>query len=281
LTQHDVRKNSSLYLLASLAIFSFSTAAVMSLMVYPARSSTSSLLDFIGETLPYTLFAGISSYYFARWALRHRRLAVIIVAIMFLGSFAYATYLAPKPETLTQVTEGANATGVVEYVLVNRTDIVLGANPVIPTATRFQTPTPTLATFMMAIVQAGVILIVIIWGILVPRLKGVSQLRISRVPKLEVEESHLEFGDEIRAAIVGYYRSAVQSVRRRGVQVKGSDTPRRVEDNVCRNIPQICSPFTSLTKLLEEARYSLHSMTDDHREKAADSYRTIESASNS
>ncbi len=276
MTSYDIKKKTSLYLLTSLAIFSISATAVVTLMLYPAKPSGYSLGDFVGETLPYTLFAGIGGYYFARWALRHRKLAILIVGAMFLTTYGYVTYFAPKPVDLKRVMGASNETGLVEYITVNRTDVILGPNAVIPNVTRFQTPSPALVSIIIAVVEVAVILIVLIYGMLLPRLKGVQQLRQTRLSQSEVEESSLNFADEVRNTIVQYYKSAVHLVRRKGLQVRKSDTPRRLRDNVCTGMPQLCSDFGSLTDLLEEARFSLHSLKNEDRQKAGELYFSID-----
>ncbi|MEE9592889.1 MAG: DUF4129 domain-containing protein [Thermoplasmata archaeon] len=81
----------------------------------------------------------------------------------------------------------------------------------------------------------------------------------------------LELGEDIRSVILGAYRDMVNLFRSYGVRTAGFQTAREVEAVASHTLGLSGEASTELRRRFEEARYSVHPLTEDQRKAAIES----------
>lgn len=97
------------------------------------------------------------------------------------------------------------------------------------------------------------------------KVKGVLGERIYR----------LELGDDIRSVILGAYRDMVHLFHSYGLRTHGFQTAREVETMAASTLGLSGEASHELRRRFEEARYSLHPLTEDQRTAAIESLRRV------
>jgi hypothetical protein len=85
----------------------------------------------------------------------------------------------------------------------------------------------------------------------------------------------LELGEDLRSVILGAYRDMVNLFHSYGVRTEGFQTAREVETVAVGALGLSGEASTELRRRFEEARYSVHPLTEDQRTAAIESLRRV------
>lgn len=247
-------------------------------LLLPAASirAEPSPLDALGQLTPYVVSGGLAGFYFFRWARRHKRQALIIVALLVVASIFFGSAYTQRPgmvqapievRTESALTSEAPQKGTTFTVQPSTLDFPVGPP---------STP-PSMNTILVAIVQAAVILSLLGYLFLLPRLRAAGRKRPEESLRRTVPRfpSALLLKGEFSKAVVEAYVAARHWAEGRGLLLRESETPGSVAKRVCSNIPHACEAFRALTGLYEEARYSPHEIEKDKSERASACFQMI------
>lgn len=140
-----------------------------------------------------------------------------------------------------------------------------------------------LAAFLAAAFFAGLVLL---WLLLRPA--GVSRraaLPVSKEASREPAKAvirdairELELGSDVRSTILLCFHRFCSLLGTRGIRAQDPLTPRELEGLAIRELHVSRDATSDLTSLFEEARYSDHSLQEDHRRRALSSLDRIRAA---
>ncbi len=122
-----------------------------------------------------------------------------------------------------------------------------------------------------------ILLLVIIYFALrfVPR--TISEKNENLGKSIEMVIGELKFSNDIKGAIMKAYYDLSRILKNHGVIEEEYLTPREFENMTLRKLKIDSTPFERIVELFEEARYSEHPLSENHRKMAIESLEKIKS----
>lgn len=261
----------------TLTLVAFSAAAQTRIFAAPANVSGTTWVAEIGLYLPFVLFAIVSTYHFLDWARKHRRQAILlgIVIVSLASVLGVATASAPRPLVDTTslparpftITQGqiSGLSGVLIQQPPSFQDNLKELQNVLNS-------TPYYTAGANALVLLGS-LAALIFVLLKTRNEGKTPA--TRKPRPILTQQTIP--DSARDAVVQSYRLAYTALQTTGLNIPESDTPQDICARARLARPSIAYVMSNLTTLFEEAKFSLHEITQKEAEEAKTCWDAIRS----
>ena len=227
----------------------------------------------LGLYLPFALFTLVCTYHFLDWAKKHRRQAIIISVLLFsvASLIGIGTANGPRP-TINSMTAP-------HFTFPER-----GQNALVP----FQ-PFPQIQQDLMKVQQAlnstpyysftanALVALITVAAIALlifrTRTRGISVIPEKATPTEAIQK----LGGTPREAIVRYYLLACQALHAHGMQIADSDTPSDIYLKANSRTPRVAADLQRLTLLFQEAKFSLHQITEREAIDASSHWEQISS----
>ncbi len=211
----------------------------------------------VGLYLPFALFTLISTYHFLDWAKKHRRRAIIITLLLFsvasLIGIGTATSTRPTVNSMTAphfTEQGQSAPVPIQPFPQIQQDLLKVQQAL--NSTPYYSFT---ANALLALITVAAIALLV--------LRTRSRGGIAVVPeKATPTETIQKLGGTPREAIIRYYLSACQALHAHGMQIADSDTPSDIYLKTNSQTPSVAADLQRLTLLFQEAKFSLHEITE-------------------
>lgn len=275
----DTRKPSDR--LASWVTFLFASTIILilasSILHYAPENAGGTLIDTMGELLPFVMITGVAIYYLLKRPLRITKggarqtagffstvagavlaiagavfLATIIFVLVFMFPFG-------SGGTLAQIEPPSSG----------------GSNQTPPGVPAFY------AWLLFSIFTVGFAVATILIGTYIGGKSKHAEEPIENEatrPKFTTSGVIRFTVDDERKAILAYYAQGREIIVDWGVQLGEHMTPREFEKNALSSIPKVGKDFTPLTHLFEEARFSIHPMGVPQKEEAGEHYEGLKKA---
>ena len=262
-------------ILASLALLllAFSVIAVSRIFEAPGTIiATASWQAEVGFYLPFVLFTLVSTYHFLEWAKKHKRQAILMMLIIVAMASVVGTVTAnaPRPtlnpltsqsNTSTQQSAATSTQGLPQQASLQESIFKLR---------EALNSTPYFSTGFSAItlIASGAAVVLVLMRI--RREREISS------PKVLASTSIAEIkGDTPHDLVVRCYDLATRSLKAGGARIPDSDTPLDAFARIGRFEPNVTDAFWKLTLLFEEAKFSLHPISNMQAESASRYYSSI------
>ncbi len=228
----------------------------------------------VGLYLPFVLFTLISTYHFLDWAKKHRRQAIIISLLLFsvasLIGIGTANSTTPAINSMTAphftFTEQGQSAPVPIQAFPQIQQDVLKVQQAL-NSTPYYSFT---ANALLALITVAAIALLL--------LRTRSRGGIAVVPeKATPTETIQEIGGTPREAIIRYYLLACQALHANGMQIADSDTPSDIYLKTNSRTPSVAADLQGLTLLFQEAKFSLHKITEREAIDASSHWEQISS----
>jgi hypothetical protein len=255
-----------------LTLLAFATAAQTRIMQGTANGPEIGLWgSLVGLYLPFVLFAMVSTYHFLDWAQKHKRQAIITIVLLVslawlfgggtIGGGRQAVYpitgirvsLTEQSQTvLPPMEQFPQAQGNLE-----RVGEALSSTPY------FSLAANALATLATLVVVALVLLRTR------PRVKAT-------IVKDAISAQTADFpAITVRGAIIRCYLLACKALQEQGMRILDSDTPSDIYLKATSETPRVASQLLKLTSLFQEAKFSMHPMTETSAADAREEWQQI------
>ncbi len=259
-------------ILASLALLLLAVSAIAQtrILIGTGEASLSWQAE-IGFYLPFVLFALVSTYHFLEWARKHKRQAVLmmILTIAVLSLIGNASVNAPRPILNTPTREDFSSTQrpastiQIQPQPVSIQESLLKLREALSQTPYFSTGFDALMLGASAIALALVIL-------------KIRRERKSETIRSFAEPATAEFPARTpREAVIEAYRLALVSLQAHDIGIRDSDTPEDAFRRIKQLRPMIADAFWKLTILFEEAKFSLHPISESEAEYASSYCKSI------
>jgi len=258
-------------ILAGLALVLLAFSTIGQTQIFQSQGGEASSWEgSLGFYLPFALFAIVSTYHFLDWARKHRRQAII----MFLTMTALTSLLgvgvanAPRPsgtiihsvtfEQLITANQPPAKGGQIDRAALALTETFQNFRQVLGT-------TPYLSTSFNALTLIATAVAVFLIAMKVRRERRPHEV----FNPVQPAEPALGEPNTAREAVIRAYKVVTGSLRRKGVRIVDSDTPFDAWAKLAGDYPALTDPFSRLAALYEEARFSLHTISDNHAKQAS------------
>ncbi len=213
----------------------------------------------VGLYLPFALFTLISTYHFLDWAKKHRRQAVMISLFLFsvasvigIGA-ANSSGPTTNPVTALHFTysvQGQSASVPIQPFPSLQEDLLK--------AQRALNSTPYYSFTANALVALTTVAAIAILLLKIRNRGGMEEVpeKATTLPTIQ------EPGGTPRETIIRYYLLACQALQANGMQIADSDTPSDIYLKTKSRTPSVAADLQTLTLLFQEAKFSLHQMTE-------------------
>ena len=255
-------------ILASLAFFLLAFSVIAQTRIFETKGtvlSPSSWQAEVGLFLPFVLFALISTYHYLQWANKHRKQAVIMMLFILSATSLIGTSALNVPRqavntvTVGQVTTGQQGQGPPIPVLQPTSSLqesLAKLQQIFNNTSYFST------SFSAVLLLASAIAVVIVLLRMRPRVKR-DQVK----PFVQPHLSEI-YARTPRELVIQCYRYASSALQSSEFRIPDSDTPIDAYTRIRQLKPAIAGTYWQLTLLFEEARFSLHSISDDQAHSA-------------
>jgi hypothetical protein len=251
------------------------------LLNYEPSNTGGPMIDSVGQVLPYVLIAAIFVFYLLRANMRAYKVS---------RPSLRGIHVSPR-RTLRNafIIFGSIFLAVMFFYILLRGWQLVGLNIGTTPPSGSTPPTgplsPETATSLVNLWSSLGILTVIITAatlfsaILLGRGKERVQGTIDEGDLQETKHITSSFNafvdDDDRTAILTYYAKGREHMVERGVPLTEATTPREFEKGVLNSICVAGKDFSSLTRLFEEARFSVHNLGESEKEKARQHYEKV------
>jgi hypothetical protein len=262
------------------AWIAFLVASVMILITanlllhYSIGSVGGTLFDLVGEVLPYGLIAAIFVYYLLKSNIRVYKLSK--PSLHGIRS-SFARFL-----KLLFFSLGSVFLSLIVFSILFQGYQLFGGNigitsPPSPTTPNLAIPAgaaqPLFDLWSLLSISTLVFVTVVLFSaVLLGRRREVTQETIDdrEMEGTKRTETSLNrfLDDDDRIAVLAYYADGREQMVMQGVMLTDATTPREFEKNVLNSSRVAGRDFTPLTRLFEEARFSIHQVGGSEREKA-------------
>jgi len=246
--------------LATLALLLLALATVAEARILHSSATTAvSWQTEVGFYLPFILFTLVSTYHFMDWARKHRRQAVIITLLVVGLSAAIGVGAAGAPRPTVAP---------ISISLTSMSELTAKPGSQIEPPSGFQedlvklkellsgTPYFSAGFDAIALIATAIAIAFVLLRIRRERNSDAYSRPVRRAaPKI--------IGGTPRELVIECYRLATYSLQTGGFQIPDSDTPGDAFLKVSQFKPAIADPFRKLTALFEEAKFSLHPISDE------------------
>jgi hypothetical protein len=271
LAAQDKNKTSMFAWIAFLAAATMVLILTSSTINYPPSNAAGSLLDQIAGVLPYALIAAVAAYYLSGSRLKEELsnrikkppwvfivqclvVAVVMLAAVLLLPFFPQISSSGQSEIQTRLTSGGeNNPNLPEFNLLSLLTIFMIAFPIAALL---------LATYLRK------------------KTEGIEEpVEEETGPKEGWKGAPENTYDETRRTVIANYVSGRELMAQRGVPSNDTTTSREFESNVVKSVNEARKDFVPLTRLFEEARFSIHSMGESEGKKAEKHRKKLEDLS--
>jgi len=255
--------------LASLALILLAFSAVAETKILEGRGSTSPALSWqseIGFYLPFVLFALVSTYHFLEWARKHKRQAIALMLLMFgvASLIGTAAVNAPRPTLNTPTQQQIGPTQQQSQASVVQVPQPPGSlqEDLIKLREALNSTPYFSASFNALVFLASLLAIVLI---VVKLRRGGEGYAVK--PSMPPRVTGI-VANTPREVVIQSYRLACASLQSGGLTIPDSDTPSDVCVRTKEVKPMLGDSLWKLTLLFEEAKFSLHSISETQAEEA-------------
>lgn len=274
MTEQNKDRTNILIWVAFLAAASTILLLTSSTINYSSINVPVTSLDQIGGILPYPLFVGVVLYYFVKAKLKgalsggtRSWLRALGIMLLIVGGALLVAILAilflipqqPSPPSTTPV------------------------SPVPSTASGYNAlnwPIFSLSSALTLFMIAFPIVALLLLTYLRRKTDIIGEPVEEGIVSEEVWASAPEtIYDDYRRAIIANYIDGKEFMIHRGVSSSDFTTPREFESSVIESIIQAKADFVPLTRLFEEARFSVHSMKEPERARSEKHRKRLETLS--
>jgi hypothetical protein len=259
----------------ALILLAFSTIAQTKILERGAASSTTlSWQGEVGFYLPFVLFALVSTYHFLEWARKHKRQAIVMMLLIVgvTSLIGTATANVPKPVaiastsqeiSLTQPQSSSGSVIQVPQQPASLQESIINLRDALNSTPYFSIGFNALTLLASAVAVALVLL-------------KMGRERSTPEPRPSIKPALIDVqATAPRDIIIQSYLLACASMQVSGLQMPDSDTPSDVFARVKQLKPNIADTLWRLTLLFEEAKFSLHSISEAQADEAAGCFRSI------
>ncbi len=226
----------------------------------------------VGLYLPFALFTLVSTYHFLDWAKKHRRQAVIVTVILFsvasLIGIGAANSPRPAIDSMTPPhftfsQQGQNAlVPIQEFPQIEQEFL------------KVQQALNTTPFYSFTANALGALITVAAIALLFLRTRRRGD--IAAAPeKSTLSRSIQRPARSPREAIIRYYALACEALHEHGMQITDSDTPSDIYLKTNSRTPSIAGDLQGLTMLFQEAKFSLHHITETEAINASSHWEQI------
>jgi hypothetical protein len=251
------------------------------LLNYGITNSGGTLIDAVGQVLPYGLIAAIFLFYILRSNIRAYRLP---------RPALHGIHESPLRivRNLFIIFGSIFLTVIFFYFLLQGFQVLGGkitttAPPTLPSTSGSNPPegaTPVLDLWSsLSMLTVIITAATLIGAFLLGRRKEKIQETIDEGDLEDNKPFTPSFNsfvdDDDRSAILAYYAKGREHMADSGVPLTEATTPREFEKGVVNSVSAAAKDFSSLTRLFEEARFSVHNLGGSEREKARIHYEKV------
>jgi hypothetical protein len=255
------------------------------LINYGSTGSGGSLIDSVGEVLPYGLIAAVFVFYLLRLNIRAyrpsrptlrrvqapssrvlRNLFIFLSSLLLAMTFFYFLFQGFK------VLGGSLGT-----ISTSNPSSPSGPNP--PGITNPLLDLWSSLSILTLIITTATLLSAILLGSRKKRIQETIDEGDLESTGHIASSSNSFVDDDDRKAILAYYAQGRENMVERGVPLTEATTPREFEKGVLNTVSAASKDFSSLTRLFEEARFSIHNVGGSEREKAKVHYEKVKRTS--
>ncbi len=228
----------------------------------------------VGLYLPFALFTLISTYHFLDWAKKHRRRAIIISLLLFsvasLIGIGTANSTKPTVNSMTALhftftEQGQSAPVPIQPFPQIQQDILKVQQALNNTPYYSFTANALLALITVAAI-----------ALLLLRTRSRGGIAVGS-EKATPTTTMQKLGGTPREAIIRYYLLACQALHANGMQIADSDTPSDIYLKTNSRTPSVARDLQRLTLLFQEAKFSLHQITEKEAIDASSHWEQISS----
>lgn len=220
---------------------------------------------YVGLFLPLVLFTLVTTYHFLDWAKKHRRQAIMMLVLTFGAAllFGLGASHGPGPEI-------GSMTGVGLTFMEQSQSVPFSPYSFPELHQGFMKVQEALNNSPYYSLTANTLVAVMALGVLALWLVRSRVPRVTPVAlKSSIQEKTRAEARTPREAIIRCYALACQMLLESGMQIADSDTPTDICVNATAKKPLIESNLRSLTSLFQEAKFSLHQVTDQKAVEAS------------
>ncbi len=226
---------------------------------------------YIGLYLPFALFTLVSTYHFLDWAKKHRRQAVMLFLVLFGGAILFGVGVSngPRPELSSMSSVHFNFT----EQLRNASNPAYSFPQMQQGLLKMQealSSTPYYSLTANAITVLATLGALLYW--LVRTRSHHATIQTEKMLTLEVVRQPANTPREV---IIRYYSMVCQMLRDRGMQIADSDTATDIYVKANERRPGIATNLKNLTSLFQEAKFSLHPITQQEASQASTEWNQI------
>lgn len=257
-------------ILASLTLMlvAFSAAAQTRIFEGPVNVNGATWVAEVGLYLPFVLFALVSTYHFLDWARKHRRQAILlgIVMVSLASLLGVATANAPRP-LMDTTSFPARPFTITQGQISGLSGVLIQQPPSFPDNLKQlqnvlnSTPYYTAGANALVLLASAAAVIFVL-------LKMRTEGKTLATPKPRHILRQEPIPDSARDAVVQSYRLAYTALQTAGLDIPESDTPQDICAKARSARPSIAYTMSNLTTLFEEAKFSLHQITQKEAEEA-------------
>jgi hypothetical protein len=255
-------------ILASLAFFLLALSVVGQARIFDSKGSVlspSSWQAEVGLYLPFVLFALISTYHFLEWAKKHRKQAIVMMVFMVCATSLIGTATLNIPrQAANTVTIALDTTS--QQVQESPIPIPQQPTSLQETVLKLQqvlSETPYFSlSFNVVLIATSALAVAIVVLRMRPR------VRHGTVGPLNQTEDSSTSEKTPREYVIQCYCYAVAALQKSGFRIPDSDTPSDAYVRVRQLRPTIADAYWQLVLLFEEAKFSLHSISDNQADSA-------------
>lgn len=260
--------------LASLALFLLAFSVIAQTRIFETKGtvlSPSSWEAEVGLFLPFVLFALISTYHYLEWAKKHRRQAVIMMLFIVGITLLIGTPALNVPRqaantmTIGQTTTSQQGEGPPIPIMQNPSSLqenLVKLQQVLNNTPYFST------SFSAVLFLASAIAVTIVLLRMRPNVKR---------DQVKPVVQHLSeiYARTPRELVIQCYRYASSALQSSDFRIPDSDTPIDAYTRIRQLKPAIADTYWQLTLLFEEAKFSLHPISDNQAHSAYSCCETI------
>jgi hypothetical protein len=256
----------------ALLLLAFSVIAVSRIFEAPGTAIAASWQAEVGFYLPFVLFTLVSTYHFLEWAKKHRRQAIVmmVVIVAITSVVGTVTANAPRPALNSLTLQSKTLTLQSEMTLVQFQREQASLQESIVKLRDALNSTPYFSTGFSALTLVASAAAVILVLVRMRRERRTAPTKIVAEPL--ITDIHAATP---RDMVIQCYNLATRYLQLGGVRIEDSDTPLDAFARIKGFQPSVADSFWNLTLLFEEAKFSLHPISNAQADTASQYCKSI------
>jgi hypothetical protein len=255
-----------------LALIAISTIAEVEILEIRGAGSQSWQAE-VGFYVPFALFALVSTYHFLEWVKKHKRQAILlmIIIVAISSGIGVVTANAPRPALSSLILQSSASTqqGETAAVQIQRQPESLQQSIIKMRDALNSTPYFSTGFNAIILIASGLAVVLVLVRMRQENRIGPAEPTLGPITN-EVAASNP------REVVIHCYNLATRSLQTKGVRIPDSDTPLDAFARIKPLEPSVADPFWKLTLLFEEAKFSLHPISEVHSTSATQYCKSIE-----